>query len=424
MIKLVVIADDFTGSLDTGIKFAQAGAATQMMIGSEFELSRITDECEVLIVDSETRHLASENAYAVVYDLVRKLADFGAQMFYKKTDSALRGCVGCELAALSDALGCRVHFVPSLPSENRVTIDGIQYIDGVPVSKSVFGDDPFEPVRHDAVSDIIHEQSDISVVNKRNCFDLSDVGEKTIVVYDTQTEQDIENVAKKLKNAEELRAVAGCAGFADGLKAVMEFGGKEEKPIDKAKNIFVVCGTVNKITGKQLSYAQAHGFDRISLNVEQKLEPEYLETETGKEFLGYLRKACEKKQPVILDVFGDEDVIPEAETYCRLHGMDVKNIRVKIAERLSEVLEKWLEFDLDYTVVLSGGDTVYGFLKHIKCDEVYPLSEVTRGAILFKAKMKNEGGMLNIVSKSGGFGAEDFFVRMRDVLAFQEVDGQ
>lgn len=424
MIKLVVIADDFTGSLDTGIKFAQAGAATQMMIGSEFELSRITDECEVLIVDSETRHLTAENAYAVVHDLVRRLADFGAQMFYKKTDSALRGCVGCELAAVSDALGCCVHFVPSLPSENRVTIDGIQYIDGVPVSKSVFGDDPFEPVRHDAVADIIHEQSDISVVNKRNCFDLQAVDEKTIVVYDTQTDRDIENVAKKLKNAGELRALAGCAGFADGLKAVMGFGGKEERPIDKAKNIFVVCGTVNKITGKQLSYAQSHGFDRISLNVEQKLEPGYLETETGKKFLEYLRKACEKKRPVILDVFGDEEVIREAEIYCRLHGLDVKNIRVKIAERLSEMLEKWLEFNLDHTVVLSGGDTVYGFLKHIKCDEVYPLSEVARGAILFKAKMKNGGGMLNIVSKSGGFGAEDFFVKMRDVLAYQEVDGQ
>ena len=69
-------------------------------------------------------------------------------------------------------------------------------------------------------------------------------------------------------------------------------------------------------------------------------------------------------------------------------------------------------------MVLSGGDAVYGFLKHIKCDEVYPLSEVTRGAILFKARVENGSRMLNIVSKSGGFGTEDFFVKMREILAY------
>lgn len=46
---------------------------------------------------------------------------------------------------------------------NRITRGGRQYIDGVPVSKSVFGRDP-EPVTKDLVKDIIRLQSEIPVI--------------------------------------------------------------------------------------------------------------------------------------------------------------------------------------------------------------------------------------------------------------------
>lgn len=416
MIKLVVVADDFTGSLDTGIKFAQTGAMTQMMIGAEFDLSRIAEGCEVLIVDSETRHLPPEEAYAVVYQLVKRLAAFGVQMFYKKTDSALRGCIGSELTALCDALGCKVHFVPALPGENRTTVGGVQYINGIPVSKSVFGKDPFEPVKQDAVADVIREQSDISVIGVRSGFGVPFAGKRSIVVYDAETDSHIIEIACRLKELNELRAVAGCAGFANVLNSVLALGRKERKKFHKTKKVFVACGTVNQITGKQLIYAQEHGFCRVSLSVEQKLEPNYLDSPKGEAFTEYFRKLCAGSAPVVLDVFGKEDVVLEAVEYCRGHGLDEKNIRVKVAERLGEFLDKWLSFGNDDTMVLSGGDTVYGFLKRIKCDEVYPVCEVLSGAVLFLAKLKNDNRILRIVSKSGGFGSPDFFVKVAEVL--------
>ena len=58
MVKLLLIADDFTGALDTGIQFAKYGAATRMLTSSEIDedlwQNKIT---EVLVVDTETRHL-------------------------------------------------------------------------------------------------------------------------------------------------------------------------------------------------------------------------------------------------------------------------------------------------------------------------------------------------------------------------------
>lgn len=47
MVKLVVVADDFTGALDTGIKFAEAGAQTQVILSLilEWKKSGQTAKC-------------------------------------------------------------------------------------------------------------------------------------------------------------------------------------------------------------------------------------------------------------------------------------------------------------------------------------------------------------------------------------------
>lgn len=85
----------------------------------------------------------------------------GIPYIYKKTDSALRGNIGCELNAVMDASGeaCLI-FAPAFPQMGRVTRRGIHYIDGVPVADSVFGKDPFEPVTESSVREIVRKQSD------------------------------------------------------------------------------------------------------------------------------------------------------------------------------------------------------------------------------------------------------------------------
>ena len=42
MIKLLIIADDFTGALDTGIQFVKKGIETQVMIGTELSRSPVS----------------------------------------------------------------------------------------------------------------------------------------------------------------------------------------------------------------------------------------------------------------------------------------------------------------------------------------------------------------------------------------------
>ena len=153
--KLLMIADDFTGALDTGIQFAKNGALTKLFIGSGWEEELFPESLtEVLILDTETRHLSPELAYETVYRIVSKAKKFAVDCIYKKTDSGLRGNIGSELEALLDASGeLFLAFLPALPEMDRVTIGGIQYANGIPVAQSEFGYDPFEPVHSSKVRD-------------------------------------------------------------------------------------------------------------------------------------------------------------------------------------------------------------------------------------------------------------------------------
>ena len=140
MTQLLILADDFTGALDTGVQFATVGAVTRVITGQSVSLSEFAGTCEVLVVDAETRHLTAAKAADIVGGYTAQAAALGIPHIYKKTDSALRGNVGAELAAVLENAGERsLPFLPAFPQMGRNTIKGIHYIQGVPVADSVFG---------------------------------------------------------------------------------------------------------------------------------------------------------------------------------------------------------------------------------------------------------------------------------------------
>ncbi|HAE3786137.1 TPA_asm: four-carbon acid sugar kinase family protein, partial [Salmonella enterica] len=50
--KMMVIADDFTGSNDTGVQLAKKGARTEVMLSASQKPSRRAD---VLVINTESR---------------------------------------------------------------------------------------------------------------------------------------------------------------------------------------------------------------------------------------------------------------------------------------------------------------------------------------------------------------------------------
>ena len=50
MLLLLIIADDFTGALDTGVQFAAYGAATRVMVKDQVDFASC--DAQVLVVDT------------------------------------------------------------------------------------------------------------------------------------------------------------------------------------------------------------------------------------------------------------------------------------------------------------------------------------------------------------------------------------
>ena len=186
MEKLLIIADDFTGSLDTGVQFAGYDARIKILTRPLYDFSSIERDVSVLVVNANTRHLSPEKAYETVYSIVKGALAAGFSHVYKKVDSGLRGNIGSELAAVMDAASLdNIHFVPSFPKLGRFVSGGRLFIDGKPLTESIFAKDPFNPAHSDSVLDIISSSTDKNVI-------LNSFEGNGIHVYDAVTEEDLE----------------------------------------------------------------------------------------------------------------------------------------------------------------------------------------------------------------------------------------
>ena len=415
MLRLAIIADDLTGALDTGIKFSKMGIGCQVITGNGFFAEDIDHSKEILVIDTETRHVHEQEAYAKVYNTAKLCMDLGIKYFYKKTDSALRGHIGSELAALYDVTGQSIAFVPALPKENRYTLGGIHYINGTPVSESIFGRDPLNPVRQSSVSMLIHEESSLIVANV--CEKDREIWpESQIAVFDAQTAEDLEEIAGRLVENDHIRVTAGCAGFAEVLATKIPFRkGRECLPLQSSK-LFVVCGSINDVTKKQVLYAEEKGFKRICLTQDQKMAANYLQTEAGIHFKDDLKEICRQEDYILIDGF-TENTVEDALAYAKDKGIDPEDIPEIIARRLGEISTWLLSLEGNPALMIIGGDTLYSFILQLDKPVLDPVCEPVNGTVLMQVQTKNQH--FPLISKSGGFGQENLIIEIADYLKQQ-----
>ncbi len=412
MIRLLIFADDFTGALDTGVRMAAAGAKTRVLVGGAQELANNTEDCSVLVLDAETRHLTPENAYQIIYDLVSEAVAQEIPYIFKKTDSALRGNVGAEMAAVMAASGeDQFPFVPAFPQIGRTTEHGIHLINGVEVADSVFGSDPFEPVRHSRVSDLIREQTEVPVYE---CA-VPQTGEtfpenEGIFVFDSRSEEDLLAIGMQLKAEHKLRILAGCAGFGSVLPEILSIETEQTgKMPELDPRLLVLCGTVNPITLTQLDRAEEAGFCRMRLTPEQKLTSGYWESEPGLELLKTFRAAMHEHDYCIIDS-NNIGGIKENDKYAETIGIESSDIRLAVARSMGAILQGIFDCPDLGTLLITGGDTLLQCMQFMGVTMLEPICEMEPGIVL--SRFEYEGTTRYVMTKSGGFGSADLFEKI------------
>lgn len=399
--QLLVIADDFTGALDTGIQFARHGIATTLFLSDALTAGLLADcQADVVVADTESRHLPPEDAAARVRAVTRLAKAAGCPVFYKKTDSTLRGNLGAELAAMQDVCGAkRLWFAPAYPALGRTTRGGTQLVNGVPLARTDFATDPFNPVGTDFVPALLAEQTDRPVRIAAPAALPPEADRPELVVFDAETDAELLQTAQALWAHGEAVCLAGCAGFAAALEAVLDLPRTAQVPELPNGILLLVCGSVHPRAVAQCRYAAAHcGYPELPLTAAQMLS----DTGDDAKTLDTLCTALERSGRALLRVSGGRECLAETAVLAARLSIDPQTVPARIAARLGALTAQVLARKKPAALIVFGGDTLLGIARALSCTSVTPLAELLPGIVL--SQMQTDTGALFVVTKAGGFG--------------------
>ncbi|GAB3210455.1 four-carbon acid sugar kinase family protein [Marinactinospora thermotolerans] len=263
MAQVLVVADDLTGANATGARFARMGMRVATVAPEH--VTHVADDYDVVIANLDSRHLPPQQAADLVTDVIEAVWPVG--LVVKRTDTTLRGNIGAELEAAWRAVrerfpaGTRVRalFAPAFPSSGRVTADGVQLLDGVPLERTELAFDPLSPMRTSIVTDIIAQQSDLAVrhvpirqvTHAMLTADLV-AGDEPIVLCDALTEQHLADIATAAAEAHRRDGTVWVSvdpGPAGALLAdALRLGGRG----NAAGPLLAVVGSATELTRRQL----------------------------------------------------------------------------------------------------------------------------------------------------------------------------
>ena len=416
---MLVMADDFTGALDTGIQFAKSGAVTRVVTDPDCDFAK--EQVQVLVIDKETRHRPPQEAAEITQGIVERAVESGIRVFYTKTDSALRGNAGAEIEAMLRASGgtC-VHFLPALPAMDRVVRGGVLYIGGLPAAESVFGKDPFEPITESAVPAILARQCGAPVC-VRDCAQAEDDGEG-IIVYNAETKEELDEaaaaLARKIREEDGPVLMAGCAGLAASLGRSLSYGTFAPGIPAHRPGFLMISGSVNEVTCRQIRAARAAGFGYRRLDNREKLT-DLLSRPEGAEKVDALLAAVSANSCFIIDTCDSQDEERAADAGAKL-GMDVWTVGSTIAETLAGLAGEIIARCPERILLLTGGDVLFHTMTRMGITALAPLAEVSPGVILTEFTVR--GKRQYVLTKSGGFGDEQLLLRLGRMFADNKED--
>lgn len=224
--KMIVIADDFTGSNDTGVQLAKKGARTEVMLSASQKPSRRAD---VLVINTESRAMPADQAASAVYAALSPWCETSpAPLVYKKIDSTFRGNIGAEVTAAMRASQRKLAVIAAaIPAAGRTTLEGKCLVNGVPLLETEFASDPKTPIVSSRIAEIVALQSEIPVYE----VFLQDVRRgglsalltayaaegEGIIVVDAVEERDLTLIAQAACEQPSMPLLVGAAGLANAL---------------------------------------------------------------------------------------------------------------------------------------------------------------------------------------------------------------
>lgn len=361
-VDAAIVADDLTGALDAAAPFVRAGRTAVVVIEPDL-LDQWLVAANVLSVSTGTRDSSEEDAAHQVGRTTRSLASHIPRLWFKKIDSTLRGHVAAETGAMLRASGLRRAVIcPAVPVQGRVVRDGRVFVHGVPLAQWLPSGEA-EKLRH--------------ARDLPSLFDSLSQAGLDLAFPDVAKTGDFDLVARSIASANGAVLAVGASGLAAALAGPAIAG---RGPVLEGPFLFV-AGSMTRETAAQataLSAIDGAMIVRVGRAGDMAVDP---------------------AASVVL-LAPDEGAIPPRTPAAEVAGL------------LAAAAEQVIGWLAPATILLTGGETAVAVLRRLGCGYLEVVGEIDPGVPVSAARFG--GRPVHIVTKAGGFGTEDLFVRIAD----------
>ncbi|HOK95059.1 MAG TPA: four-carbon acid sugar kinase family protein [Anaerohalosphaeraceae bacterium] len=353
---IVVVADDLTGAAE----IAGIGCGCGMTAELQRGFCSKTD-AQLLVIDTDTRSLSPQQAGQKIRHLAQGLNASGLpiEWIYKKTDSVLRGPVGCELETLREEMhAARVLLVPANPSKGRIVRDGIYLIRNQLLSETEFARDPEYPA---ATSNVLKMQG-LFGFDQVCCLDTHQpFPNEGIIIGQAETTDDLMRWAQRI---DEQTLPAGAGEY---FEAILKNKGFSKKPhvdeIDYQLNTktLYVCGSSSNASRQALRKAESLGM-KVCRMPAGLFRPDCDEQNTFLQWTEEVIGSLQYSSRVIVAI--DREIVPDVAV--RLRGLTAKLVQAVICEiPLSEL---WVEGGATASAIADS----FGWVRFAPCFQLEP----------------------------------------------------
>ncbi|WP_079476395.1 four-carbon acid sugar kinase family protein [Marinococcus halophilus] len=421
---ICIVADDLTGANDSGVQCARYGYRPSVAVNASDTNAFVHKEA--LIIDTDSREMASEQAYRTVKDAVRPLTESPPKLMYKKIDSTMRGNLGTELDALYEAFSPDFILVnPAYPENGRRVINGDLYVNDKSLTETGISTLPNQSVISSAVIDLLQAQSsnkayhltegEISSVELPALLKRLKTEGVVYLSFDGETEKQMVNQSRALAAAGYDLIWAGSAGIMKFLPEIYRLSGSESSAgkadrLHECESVLVVAGSRSDITQKQKAHLEAD-YPGWTVPPEIFLDPGW---QSGPSIQEVLQAVSEHSHPVMLI---STDTTPEAVENVKNKAEEINMPMVEATKTIAEGLGKLtrLVFDINTfdAVVMTGGDVAKAVCLSLESTEFELIQEFEPGIPL--GRLHGYYHPLAI-TKAGAFGTEKTFVHAIEML--------
>lgn len=206
--NVLAVADDLSGATEV------AGVAWRMGMNVSL-VTRMSDArrvgADVVVANADSRSVSREEAEEIWRSWAECAGEMVPRLFYKKTDSVLRGHLAAELeVCLKVGPWSRALVVPANPERGRLIRDGLYRIADEPLERTEFARDPAFPLRTSLVAELLAGSVSAKVGEE--------IDGARVIIGDTESADDLRTWAG-LENPELLRAGAS-PFFAELLRGM------------------------------------------------------------------------------------------------------------------------------------------------------------------------------------------------------------